>query len=286
MIRRPGYWKFIVPELPEVETVATTLYPHVRDSVFTFARILRPSSQHPLSLPLDTLTGARIAGVGRRGKLLIFNLEGGKPQMLVAHLRMTGRIFTASANRELGRHTRCIFGLRSPQGEEKQLFFDDTRAFGQLLAATPEILAQWQFWCALGPEPLEISSSILAERLRGRRPLKTALMDQSVIAGIGNIYADESLFRAGLSPLREAGSLNDREIARLLDALQAILRLSISQCGSSIRDYRDADGNAGAFQNTFRVYGRGGKQCHNCGRELTKVKLSGRATVYCETCQK
>ena len=274
-----------MPELPEVETIAASLYPHVRDCVFTFARVLRPSSLHPLSLAPASLEGARISGVGRRGKLLIFNLEGAKPQMLVAHLRMTGRIFTASANSELGKHTRCIFGLKSPAGEEKQLFFDDTRAFGQLMVATPEILGKWQFWRTLGPEPLEISGEILAERLKGRRPLKTALLDQRVIAGIGNIYADESLHQAGLSPLREAGSLSMSESAALLEAIQAILRLSISQCGSSIRDYRDANGNAGAFQNTFRVYGRGGQECRNCGRKLIKTRLGGRATVYCANCQ-
>lgn len=278
-----------MPELPEVETVASTLYPHVCNAVFIKATLLRQSSLHPLSLPLETLSGRRITNVGRRGKLLIFSLDrdsGRQPHALIAHLRMTGRILTLPANAELGRHTRCIFELRTAAGKKGQLFFDDTRAFGQLLAATPEILQKWPFWRDLGPEPLEMDAAELAPRLKGSRPLKTALMDQKVIAGIGNIYADESLFRAGLLPTRESGSLNAAEVETLLAAIQAILKQSISQCGSSIRDYRDADGNAGAFQNTFRVYGRGGKNCKNCGAPLRKIRLAGRATVFCGNCQR
>ena len=137
----------------------------------------------------------------------------------------------------------------------------------------------------LGPEPLEMKADDLSARLSGKRPIKTALMDQKVIAGIGNIYADESLFAAGISPLREAGSLSGAESRRLLSVIQAVLRRSISQCGSSIRDYRDADGNAGAFQNTFKVYGKGGQACSKCGHILQKTRLGGRATVYCPSCQ-
>lgn len=286
MIRPLACWTSTVPELPEVETVAATLYPHVVDAAFTFARLLRPASLHPLSLPLETLSGLRIESTGRRGKLLLFKLDGLQDGVLVAHLRMTGRIFTGAANSEAGKHTRCVFGLRMPDGAEKELFFDDTRAFGQLLLATPDILAKWSFWRNLGPEPLEISADAFAERIKGRRPIKSVLMDQQTVAGIGNIYADESLFSAGISPLRPAAELKQAEIEKLLASIQAILRESISQCGSSIRDYRDANGNAGAFQNTLRVYGRGGQNCVNCGRELTRLRLSGRATVYCENCQK
>lgn len=276
-----------MPELPEVETIATTLYPHVRGAVFTSAQLLRLSSLHPLSLPLNSLCGHKISEVGRRGKLLLFKLVGqaDAPLQLVAHLRMTGRLFTASGESEPGKHTRCVFGLQAKDGESKQLFFDDTRAFGKLLVATQDILEKWTFWTSLGPEPLEMRPEELLPRLKGARPLKTALMDQSVIAGIGNIYADESLFTAGISPLRPASEISENEARKLMDAIQKILRKSISQCGSSIRDYRDADGNAGAFQNTFRVYGRGGKECKKCGATLIKIKLGGRATVYCPDCQ-
>lgn len=278
-----------MPELPEVETVAATIYPHVRGFMFESAALLRPSTLHPLSLPLASLAGLKIRSVGRRGKLLLFNLDRNSekaPSCLVAHLRMTGRIMAKPANQEPGKHTRCFFDLAGPKGAKKRLFFDDVRAFGQLMAATPGILKKWPFWRDLGPEPLEMDARALASRLKGSRPIKTALLDQKVIAGIGNIYADESLFRAGVSPLREAGSLTEQETTALMDAIQYILRLSISQCGSSIRDYVDADGNAGAFQNTFMVYGRGGDKCKKCGAPLQRVRLAGRAAVFCENCQK
>lgn len=280
-----------MPELPEVETVASTLYPHARSAIFTGARLLRPSSLHPLSLPLQSLSGAKIKAVGRRGKLLIFRLDPPdkapeRPTMLVAHLRMTGRLFIKPADTEPGKHTRCLFNLVNKDGRERLLFFDDTRAFGQLMAANETSIQKWPFWRDLGPEPLEIGADAFATRLKGARPIKTALMDQKVIAGIGNIYADESLFAAGISPIRQAGSLSGRESARLLDSIQAILRASISQCGSSIRDYRDANGKEGSFQKGFRVYGRGGQKCKKCGAPLQKIRLSGRATVFCENCQK
>lgn len=289
MIPHRAFWKFTVPELPEAETVARTLFPHIHQCVFKSAQLLRESSLHSLSLPLSSLINLRIANVRRRAKLIVLDLEGGEgplaPDCLIVHLRMTGRIFTADANREQGRHCRCVFGLENPQGGMFQLFFDDTRAFGKLMCATPAILESWKFWRELGPEPLEIGPEIFLRRLKGRRPIKVALLDQTVIAGIGNIYADEALFRAGINPGRPAESLSEAEGARLLTSLQDVLRLSISQCGSSIRDYRDADGNVGSFQNSFAVYGRGGQGCRNCGAPLQKTRIGGRATVYCGRCQ-
>lgn len=281
-----------MPELPEVETVARTLLPHIRDHIITGTTLLRPTTVHSLSLPLERLVGSCITGTRRRGKLLILDIQpqsnasGKLPTMLVAHLRMTGRLLTKPATELANKHTRCIFDLVGPDKAKSRLFFDDTRAFGQILAARPEILNEWSFWRNLGPEPLEMTVAELAERLKGQRPLKTALMDQKVIAGIGNIYADESLFAAGIHPSREAGSLTPVEQEALLLSIQAILRLSISQCGSSIRDYRDANGNAGAFQNSFSVYGRGGELCKKCGTVLDKIKIGGRATVFCRKCQK
>ncbi len=280
-----------MPELPEVETVARTLLPHIRGHVIAGVTLLRVSSLHPLSMPVARLAGLRIAGTRRRGKLLLLDLKSDEakpefPSLLVAHLRMTGSLLIKPAGELANKHTRCIFDLTAPDASKSRLFFDDIRAFGQILAATPAILAKWPFWRDLGPEPLEMDGDDLAARLKGGRPLKTALMDQKVVAGIGNIYADESLFKAGLNPFREAGSLDAVECERLLASLQDILRLSISQCGSSIRDYKDANGNAGAFQNSFAVYGRGGENCKKCGRPLVKTKLGGRATVYCPICQK
>lgn len=278
-----------MPELPEVETVARTLLPHIRDNVITSSTLLRPSTLHPLSLPLETLAGASISGTSRRGKLLLLNLHSPAPSptsptLLLAHLRMTGRLLALPALETPHKHTRLYFDLAGPQGPSR-LFYDDMRTFGKIMVANEATLNQWEFWRTLGPEPLLMAPADLASRLSGSRPLKTSLMDQKVIAGIGNIYADESLFLARLSPLRKTGSLNDAEIDRLLQSIQAVLKLSISQCGSSIRDYRDADGNVGAFQNSFKAYGKGGQPCPNCGVTLRKIQLGGRATVYCPHCQ-
>jgi len=286
-----------MPELPEVETVARTLRPHVQGCTITGANLLRASSLHPLSLRPEELLGCAITGVGRRGKLLLLDLDPSGAALvdlhkaqdlrLALHLRMTGRLMTYAADTPPGPHTRCIFDLRDAQGQSRRLFFDDVRAFGLLLAATPQTMQQWSFWRELGPEPLELTEAGFSARLDGKNAaIKAVLLDQKVIAGIGNIYADESLFAAGIDPRRKAASLTAAQRSRLLRCLKDVLLLSISQCGSSIRDYRDANGNVGAFQNSFAVYGRSGKSCQACNRILEKTKVAGRATVYCPHCQK
>ena len=279
-----------MPELPEVETVVRTLRPQVLDCCIERVDVFRERSLHPLSLPVERLAGTRISAVRRRGKLALLELEPPAaaaavpvPSLLAVHLRMTGRFMVHPEGAAPLKHTRIIFHLRRPDGSRAQLFFDDVRSFGLVFAATPELLDRWDFWCSLGPEPLEMGPGELGPRLHGRRAIKIALLDQTVLAGIGNIYADESLFRAGIDPRRPAGELSEEE--RLRIALQEVLRESIAQCGSSIRDYRDANGNVGAFQNTFFVYGRGGQACRRCGTELQKSRIGGRATVSCPQCQ-
>lgn len=277
-----------MPELPEVETVARTLSPHIIDDLILSATLLRPSSLHRLSMPLSSLAGCRITGVRRRAKLLVIDLEPptpAGPTLLIAHLRMTGRLFVTAQATPPEKHTRCAMLLQKPSGELQQLFFNDTRAFGQLLACRQNDLAAWEFWRALGPEPLSMAQDDLKPRLNGGRPVKTALLDQKVIAGLGNIYVDESLFDSRILPTRPAGSLTGDECRALLRSIQAILRKAIAKKGSSIRDYRDADGNSGSFQKGFFVYGRGGKECKICGNTLERIKLGGRSTVYCSHCQ-
>lgn len=287
-----------MPELPEVETVVRTLRPQVLNARIVGVELLRPSIVLPESLPLDTLCGCRISAVDRRGKLILLRMlsESGRaggperPDQLVVHLRMTGRLMPHPAGTPPHAHTRCLFHLEGPQGPSV-LFFDDVRAFGLLFAATDALLAAWPFWQELGPEPLAVPPDALARQLAprfaGRRgAVKSLLLDQGVLAGIGNIYADEALFRAGIDPRRPAQTLDDQALLRLCRALQEVLRLSIAQCGSSIRDYRDANGNVGAFQNSFAVYGRGEEPCHTCGRPLEKARIAGRATVFCPHCQR
>lgn len=277
-----------MPELPEVETVARSLAPQVRGAVFTAVDLRHAPSMHSLSLPLHTLVGAQIEDVARRGKLVILKLNPSglptAPSLLLFHLRMTGRLLVNTEGQ--GSHCRCLFNLRVPGGRESQLFFDDTRTFGKIMAATPESLAAWGFWSKLGPEPLEMDPDALFPRLKGKRPIKSALLDQETIAGIGNIYADESLFRAKINPLRPAGELEASESRALMLAIQEILKMAIDKGGSSIRDYVDARGKSGGFQNSFAVYGRGGQPCARCGASLQKLKIGGRATVFCPVCQK
>lgn len=283
-----------MPELPEVETVVRTLAPHVTGSRITGAEVLRPSAVHPLSLPLETLAGLSITGVRRRGKLLLLDVapasapahDGSQPTVVAAHLRMTGRLLPRPPGSPPGTHTRWLLDLEKSDGTPQRLFFDDTRAFGTVLAGTHASLHQWRFWRELGPEPLELTPAGFDRRLSGRRAIKAALLDQRVVAGIGNIYADEALYRAGIDPRRPVSDLRPAERRALLFALKEVLTLAIAQCGSSIRDYRDADGNAGAFQNSFAVYGRGGEDCKACGQALARLRVAGRATVYCPRCQR
>lgn len=279
-----------------METVARTLAPHVTGSRIVGAEVLRPSAVHPLSLPLASLAGLAVTGVRRRGKLILMDVAPGAgvapgtdaptPHLVAVHLRMTGRLLPRPGRSAPGPHTRWYLDLQAPDGAPQRLFFDDTRAFGTVLAATRALLDQWDFWRGLGPEPLELDEDAFARQLRGRRAIKAALLDQRVVAGIGNIYADEALHRAGIDPRRPVAELEAWERRALLGALRDVLSLAIAQCGSSIRDYRDADGNAGAFQNSFAVYGRGGEPCQGCGRRLAKCRVAGRATVYCPHCQR
>lgn len=284
------YWISTLPELPEVETVVRTLSPHVLHGRILSMRLLRQSSLHPLSLPPESLANLEISGLWRRGKLVVFDLKDhaqgeAAPTTMVIHLRMTGALLPYPKNSAPAKHTRCIFDLLNANGNPLHLFFDDIRTFGKILIANSLILEKWPFWQNLGPEPLEIGHSAFRKRLAGNKILKSALLDQTVVAGIGNIYADEALFQAGLNPMRKSNSLNDRECQNLLAALKDVLTRSIEQCGSSIRDYKDANGKAGAFQNSFQVYGKGGEKCPRCRGMLQKTRVGGRGTVFCPHCQ-
>ena len=280
-----------MPELPEVETIARTLTPLIRDRLVVGARVFLPRSVEAQSLPLSQLAGRRVTHAGRRGKLALLHLapQIGGPQeaaFLAVHLKMTGRLFVYGPETQPNPHTRVVLDLLSAAGPE-QLFFDDARTFGYMRLVSPATLGQWPFWASLGPEPLECPVSALAERLRARRgAVKAVLLDQKVVAGIGNIYADEALFRAGIDPRRAAHTLTAASAETLFCKVREVLLESIAQCGSSIRDYRTARGDAGAFQNTFRVYGRSGQQCLTCGAALLTAKVAGRTTVCCPRCQR
>lgn len=201
---------------------------------------------------------------------------------LAFHLRMTGRLFVHPQGTEPGKHTRVVF----PLDDGSLLFFDDVRRFGQVRALCGHELERWSFWRGLGPEPLEMTDEEFAARLLSGAAVKSLLLNQSVVAGVGNIYADESLFRAGIRPDVPGRALSEERRRGLHRALVEVLLESIRECGSSIRDYRTARGDVGAFQNRFRVYGRAGERCSVCGRRLTSARVAGRTTVWCPHCQK
>ncbi len=300
-----------MPELPEVETVARTLAPSVVGRRIAKVSALWTKSIQGALEALQpgphSLIGRRISAVTRRAKVLLLHLEprasddqAHAPHLLAFHLKMTGQIMVHPVSEPEHKHTRLIFDLIEEDGEaatEKnvrpagRLFFDDTRKFGYCRILTPATLDDWPFWRSLGPEPLEIDAEKFGQcfldnrgRARGGK-IKALLMDQAVVVGIGNIYADEALFRAGISPAAPAAALSAQDFTRLHQAVQEVLLESIAACGSSIRDYRDADGNVGAFQNTFRVYGRKGEACVNCAGPLAQTRIAGRTTTFCPRCQ-
>ncbi len=271
-----------MPELPEVETIARTLAPAVAGRSLTGITVLNPGTwQSGIHPSLVCPVPRPFASTGRRGKLLlIFFADQGDVFGLAFHLKMTGRIFPRSADVQPGKHTRLIMEL----DDGSRIFFDDARKFGYARALSHDEIAAWPFWNSLGPEPLEISREAFADRLHGAGPVKGRLLDQKNIAGIGNIYADESLFRAGIAPY--ARFVGKERLGILHDELVKVLNQAIRECGSSIRDYRTANGDAGTFQNSFAVYGRGGEPCPKCGRPLTKARVASRTTVFCEHCQR
>lgn len=226
--------------------------------------------------------GQSIATVGRRGKYLIFELDSGNA--LVIHLRMTGRL-TRCQKPPTGdgrKHLRLLFRFT----DGFCLAFHDTRRLGKaFVLPESESVAYWE---RLGPEPLAPSfTGARLKRLLGesQRPVKSFLLDQSRIAGIGNIYADESLFLAGIHPLRAAGGLSGEEAGRLNKSIKSILRSAIALQGSSIDTYRDSGGNRGRFQDSFRVHRRQGDPCPRCGRPVEKIRVGGRGTYFCPGCQ-
>ncbi|MDQ7832791.1 MAG: bifunctional DNA-formamidopyrimidine glycosylase/DNA-(apurinic or apyrimidinic site) lyase [Desulfovibrionaceae bacterium] len=276
-----------MPELPEVETIARGLAPGLVGRTVADARFLCPTvlADCPSGDAFRiNVRGRRIRDVRRRAKLLIIDLDPAPgctdPAHLAVHLKMTGRLWIAEAASEPPRHTRFQLSLDNGQA----LFFQDQRRFGncRLLAD----LASWPFYASLGPEPLETAPGALAARLGEKTArIKALLLDQTVVAGVGNIYADESLFEAGIRPDARACDLSPARRKKLFAVLQQVLVRAIAAGGSTIRDYRTPEGLSGGFQNDFSVYGRGGEPCTRCGTPLAVAKVAGRTSTYCPRCQ-
>jgi formamidopyrimidine-DNA glycosylase len=273
-----------MPELPEVETTRRTLAPHLIGRAFTGAVLDWPKAiayPDPATFA-QRLSGRRIVDLERRGKHLILVLDDGS--RLVVHLRMTGSLQLAAPAAAPTRFTRNTLLL----DDGTELRFVDLRKFGQLWLVGPDELEQLPF-SRTGPEPLapDFTSQALAELLRHRRGrLKATLLDQHVLAGLGNIYVDESLFEAGLHPERSVDSLTDDDIAHLHGAIVAVLRRGIHNQGTSYRDFVGPFGDMGSNQEELRVWRREGKPCPRCGTPILKVRSAGRGTHLCPTCQR
>jgi formamidopyrimidine-DNA glycosylase len=274
-----------VPELPEVETVVRDLRPGLSGRRLT---MVRQTSRHALRRRWRpswsaAVAGQRVESVGRRGKWILVALEN--EAILVFHLGMTGQLTMVPSATPRADHTHLIFDL--DDGAE-QLRFRDIRRFGSVtLFPTRQALEDFFVASRLGPEPFEVPAKYWRDCLRSsKRCLKAVLLDQSVVAGVGNIYADESLFEARLHPARRACDLDDAEANRLRRAVAVVLRRAIERRGSSIRNYVGGSGLQGEYQNEFRVYGRTGSPCPRCGTPLECRRLAGRSSHFCPTCQK
>ena len=270
-----------VPELPEVETVANGVDARVRGqrilSVWTSGK--PQTFKSPESEIAATLTGSRILRVHRVGKTIVMDVARGsgrkRDAQFLIHLGMTGRLLVSQAEVPLPPHTHAVLSL----ADGRELRFVDPRRFGRLSIAA-------EMYLGPGAEPTTISVEAFAALFKGRKlAIKAALLNQSILHGVGNIYADESLFRAGIRPQRRAGRITRAELARLHAALQKVLAKAIKLGGSSVSDYVDADGIRGFFQLEHMVYGRAGELCKVCKSPLRKLILAGRTTIYCPVCQ-
>jgi formamidopyrimidine-DNA glycosylase len=272
-----------VPELPEVESIARTLAPAVVGRVIAGIELLyRPLLRTGGRKGLESMRGRRILGVRRRGKMLLIESEGGRT--LVFHLKMTGQFLFAAASEPRDKHTRLV--LRFDDGRN-ELRFRDVRKFGFLLCLDGEPERSCGELACLGPEPLEIGLpefAAILDRRRGR--IKSLLLDQTRMAGIGNIYADEMLFDAKIHPETPADRISRPAVARLFAAMKKILAQAIEANGSTLQDYRDADGNEGSYQESHKVYGRTGEPCVICGAPIRTKRIGGRSSHFCPRCQR
>lgn len=291
-----------MPELPEVETIARGLDARVTgDAVESVWIGARPQPlKSPAGVIARTLEGKRIVRVHRAGKHIVFDLEGTaqssrakrdrqagssktrraaslrQSAQWIVHLGMTGRMVVCEAAAEIAKHTHLIATLASG----RELRFIDPRMFGKLSVHAGGFDPG-------GVEPLEVSEERFVALFRGRKtPIKSALLNQKLLRGVGNIYADESLFRAGIRPRRRAAAITRDQLGKLHRAVREVLREAIALGGSSISDYVDADGEEGFFQLQHRVYGREGEPCLVCRTPIRRVVLAGRSSHYCPKCQK
>ena len=270
-----------MPELPEVETVRRGLALKMSGRRILRAELRRPDLRRPFPPALAArLDGARIGALGRRGKYILIELDA--DGLLLLHLGMSGRVTAGNATLPAGPHDHVVLTL----DDGTVVTFNDPRRFGLIDYVKRDEAAQHRLLAGLGPEPLEpgFDGRYLAATLAGKlRPIKAALLDQRIVAGLGNIYVCEALFRAGVSPRRLAGSIGVMRADRLATGIRSVLTEAIAAGGSSLRDYVQADGELGYFQHRWAVYGHEGEPCPgcDCGGAVRRIVQSGRSTFYC-----
>lgn len=271
-----------MPELPEVETVRLGLEQAMAGRLLLRVMQRRPDLRRPFPPLFERrLTGRRIDSLSRRAKYLVLHLDDGAA--VLVHLGMSGRMLVGrQSNDPFGTHDHVVFDL----DDGGRVVFNDARRFGLMDLTETALLAAHPLLRDIGPEPLgeHFTAKLLAARIAGKSsPIKIVLLDQTVVAGIGNIYASEALFRSGINPLRAANSLKPAEIAKLVPAIQSVLLEAIAAGGSSLRDHRRPDGELGYFQHGFKVYDRESEPCPDCTcREgIQRIVQGGRSTFYC-----
>ena len=283
-----------MPELPEVETVRRGLLPAMEGHVIARAEVNRPDLRWPFPDRMaERLTGQRVERLRRRSKYILADLSGG--ETLLMHLGMSGRILISGD--PLGqfvhdhpapeKHDHVVFHMQNGA----RIIFNDPRRFGAMDLFETVTSEAHPLLSAIGPEPLgnAFHEDHLIAALRGRMtPIKSALLDQKIVAGLGNIYVCEALFRAGIHPVRKAGKIGRTRVASLVPVIRATLEDAIAAGGSSLRDYRRADGELGYFQHSFDVYGREGAPCRRdgCNGKVRRIVQAGRSSFYCTACQR
>ncbi len=283
-----------MPELPEVETVRRGLVPALEGQRIVAAQVNRPDLRWPLPEGLaDRLAGATVLRLRRRSKYILADLDTG--ETLIVHLGMSGRMLVSGRvpgrffhdHPAAAKHDHVVLDMAGGA----RVTFNDPRRFGHMDLAPTDRVAAHRLLAALGPEPLgnAFSGPYLADRLRQRMtPIKAALLDQRIVAGLGNIYVCEVLHRAGISPRRRAANISGRRAAELVPIIRDVLTEAIDAGGSSLRDHRQTSGELGYFQHAFRVYGREGAACISagCGGAVRRIVQSGRSSFYCARCQR
>ncbi len=283
-----------MPELPEVETVRRGLEPAMTGAVIAKASVNRPDLRWPFPENMaGRLTGQKVLGLRRRSKYILMDLASG--ETLLVHLGMSGRMTVsgdplgqfAHNHPQTEKHDHVVFDMDNGA----RVTFNDPRRFGAMDLLETATADAHKLLCDIGPEPLgnDFNEDYLVEQLKSRKtPIKSALLDQKIVAGLGNIYVCEALYRAGISPKRHVNKISAPQIAALVPIIREVLSEAIEAGGSSLRDFRQADGELGYFQHSFDVYGREGEPCKtpDCDKVILRITQSGRSSFYCAQCQR